>query len=165
MHYQSNFRLFRTISLLQAYTLFPVTVHWRKSCGQYHHRGAQCHYGELEHIAFIYQDTTWFQVQISRIHICHFLASSLLYHLFWWPIVLLGKYSTGCFLTGSALKVCLLCLNDYSMIFQKLTMLKLLMEGTHVGYPFGGAPPGPLRPPRGPCVLQSSRKNAKIPIK
>ena len=29
-------------------------------------------------------------------------------------------------------------------------MSKLLPEGTYVGYPVGGAPPGPLKPPQGP---------------
>ena len=32
---------------------------------------------------------------------------------------------------------------------------------THVGYPFGGAPPGPLVPPRRPWVSQSFGKNCQ----
>ena len=40
-------------------------------------------------------------------------------------------------------------------------MSKLLPEGTYVGYPFGGAPPGLWSPPRGPKVSQSSGKNCK----
>ena len=37
---------------------------------------------------------------------------------------------------------CLLCPNNYFMIFQKRRISKLLPEGTYLGYPLGGAPPG-----------------------
>ena len=56
---------------------------------------------------------------------------------------------------------CLLCLNNYSKIFQKRRMFKFLIGGSHVGYPPGGAPPRPHSPPRGPRVSQSSGKNCK----
>ena len=43
-------------------------------------------------------------------------------------------------------------------------MFKLFLEGTHVGYLFGGAPPGPLRPPQGrPGVLEIWKKLQKFP--
>ena len=42
-------------------------------------------------------------------------------------------------------------------------MFKLLLGGTHVGYPFGGAPPGSLWPPKGsPGVREFWKKIAKI---
>ena len=50
---------------------------------------------------------------------------------------------------GQSRFFCLLCLNNYSKIFQKRRIFKLLLLGTHVGYPLGGAPPGPLGPPQG----------------
>ena len=59
---------------------------------------------------------------------------------------------------------CLLCLNNYSKIFQKRRIAKLLPEGTYVGYPLGGAPPGPLAPPQGsPGVLEVWKKLHKFP--
>ena len=44
---------------------------------------------------------------------------------------------------------CLLCLNNYSKIFQKHGIFKLLIGGSHVGYHLGGAPPGTPQPPQG----------------
>ena len=44
----------------------------------------------------------------------------------------------------------LLCSNNYSKIFQKRRIFKLLLEGAQVGYPIGGPPQGPLEPPEGP---------------
>ena len=42
-------------------------------------------------------------------------------------------------------------------------MFKLLLEGTHVGFPFGGAPPGLLRHPQGPPgVLETWNKLQKF---
>ena len=59
---------------------------------------------------------------------------------------------------------CLLCLNNYSKIFQKRRIAKLLSEGTYVGYPLGGAPPEPLEPPQGsPGVLEVWKKLHKFP--
>ena len=40
-------------------------------------------------------------------------------------------------------------------------MFKLLLGGTNVAYPLGGAPPGPRGLPRGPRVSESSEKNCK----
>ena len=58
----------------------------------------------------------------------------------------------------------LLCSNNYSKIFQKRRMFKLLLEGTHVGNPIGGAPPGPLGPPEGPPdVTEFWKKLQKFP--
>ena len=43
-------------------------------------------------------------------------------------------------------------------------MSKLLPEGTYVGYPPWGAPPGPLEPPPGaPKCPRGLQKNAKLP--
>ena len=43
-------------------------------------------------------------------------------------------------------------------------MSKLLPEGTYVGYPVGGAPPGPLKPPQGPQgVTEFWKKLQKFP--
>ena len=44
---------------------------------------------------------------------------------------------------------CFLYLNNYSKIFQKRRIVKLLLGVTQVGYPLGGAPPGPLGPLQG----------------
>ena len=45
-------------------------------------------------------------------------------------------------------------------------MSKLLPEGTYVGYPVGGAPPGPLKPPQGPQgVTEFWKKLQKFPKK
>ena len=58
---------------------------------------------------------------------------------------------------------CLLCLNNYSKIFQKCRISKWSLRGTHVRYPFGGAPPGPLGPPPGvPGCQRVLEKIAKI---
>ena len=56
---------------------------------------------------------------------------------------------------------CLLYLNNYSKIFQKRRIVKLLLGVTQVGYPLGGAPWGPWGPFRGPRVSPSSGKNCK----
>ena len=43
-------------------------------------------------------------------------------------------------------------------------MFKFWLGGTHVGYPFGGAPPGPLLPPKGsPGVTEFWKKLQKFP--
>ena len=44
---------------------------------------------------------------------------------------------------------CLLCLKNYSKIFQKCRISNLSPEDTYVAYPLGGAPPGSLEPPKG----------------
>ena len=44
---------------------------------------------------------------------------------------------------------CSLCVNTYSKVIQKRRIVKLLLGGTQVGYPLGGAPPGPLEPLQG----------------
>ena len=56
---------------------------------------------------------------------------------------------------------CLLYLNNYSKIFQKCRMFKLLLGGPNVAYPLGGPPRGPRGLPRGSRVSESSRKNCK----
>ena len=57
----------------------------------------------------------------------------------------------------------LLCLNNYSKIFQKRRTSKLFLRGTHLGYPLGGAPPGPLAPPQGsPGVREFWKKLQKF---
>ena len=59
---------------------------------------------------------------------------------------------------------CSFCLNNYSKIFQKRRIFKLLLGGTHVGYPPGGAPPRPLRPPQGSLgVTEFWKKMHKFP--
>ena len=59
---------------------------------------------------------------------------------------------------------CLLCLNNYSKIFQKRRTFKLLLEGTQVGNPLGGAPLRPLGPPQGPPgVLEIWKKLQVFP--
>ena len=55
----------------------------------------------------------------------------------------------------------LLCLNNYSKIFQKRRNFKLFLGGTRLGYPLGGPPRGPWVPPRGPRVSESFGKNCK----
>ena len=59
---------------------------------------------------------------------------------------------------------CLFGLNNVSKIFQKQRIFKLLLGGTHVGYPLGGAPPRPLRPPQGSLgVTEFWKKLQKFP--
>ena len=55
-----------------------------------------------------------------------------------------------------------LCLNNYSKIFQKRRIFKLLLEGTQVGNPLGGAPPRPLGPPQGPPGVLEIWKKLQI---
>ena len=58
----------------------------------------------------------------------------------------------------------LLCSNNYSKIFQKRRMFKLLIGGTYVGYPPGGAPPGTPHPIQGsPGVTEFWGKLKKFP--
>ena len=52
---------------------------------------------------------------------------------------------------------CLLCLNNYSKIFQKRRISKLLLRGTHMVYPPWGAPPGPVT-----CESLDSREFSRI---
>ena len=59
---------------------------------------------------------------------------------------------------------CLFCLNNYSKVFQKRRIFKLLLEGLQVGHPLGGAPPRPLGPPQWPPnVLEIWKKLQKFP--
>ena len=58
---------------------------------------------------------------------------------------------------------CLLCLNNYSKIFQKRRISKLLLRGTHMGYPpWGGPPWAPRAPPGVPGCQKVLEKIAKI---
>ena len=54
----------------------------------------------------------------------------------------------------------LLCLNNYSKIFQKRRIVKLLLGFTQVGYPLGGAPLGPLQ--GSPGVTEFWKKSQKL---
>ena len=57
----------------------------------------------------------------------------------------------------------LLCLNNYSKVFQKRRIFKLLLGGTRLGYPLGGAPLRPLAPPQGsPGVTEFWKKLHKF---
>ena len=61
---------------------------------------------------------------------------------------------------------CLLYLNIYFKIFQKRRMSKLLPEGTYVGYPPWGGPPGaPRAPPGVPKCPRGLEIFSKIPKK
>ena len=63
-----------------------------------------------------------------------------------------------------SLFLCLFGLNNYSKIFQKRRIFKLLLGGTHVGYPLRGAPPRPLRAPQGSLdVAEFWKKLQKFP--
>ena len=58
---------------------------------------------------------------------------------------------------------CLLCLNNYSNIFQKRRLFKLLIGGAYVGYPPGGGTPGdPTAPPGVPGCPRVPEKIAKV---
>ena len=66
--------------------------------------------------------------------------------------------------SGRSHVFCLLCLNNYSKTFQKSRIFKLLLEGTQVANPLGGAPPRPLGPPQGPPgVLEIWKKLLQFP--
>ena len=57
----------------------------------------------------------------------------------------------------------LLCLHNYSEIFQKRRLFNLLLGGTRLGYPPWGAPPRPLGPPQGsPEVTEFWKKFQKF---
>ena len=59
---------------------------------------------------------------------------------------------------------CLSCLNNYSKIFQKRRIFKLLLEGPQVEHPLGGAPLRPLGPPQWPPgVPEIWKKLQKFP--
>ena len=63
---------------------------------------------------------------------------------------------------GRSRVFCLLCLNNYSKIFQKHTSFKPLIGGAFVGYPPWGGPPGdPTAPPGVPGCHRAPEKNCK----
>ena len=58
---------------------------------------------------------------------------------------------------------CLLCLNNYSKIFQKSRMFKLLIGGAYVGYPpWEGTPKDPTPPQGSPGVTGFWKKLQKF---
>ena len=64
---------------------------------------------------------------------------------------------------GQSRFFCLSCLDNYSKIFQKRRIFKLLLGVTRLGYPLGGAPLRPLGPPQGsPGVTEFWKKLQKF---